>query len=192
VGRLIDDVRARPEGSRTVIVFVSDHGEQMREKGAVGHTGTLFDPEIRIPLWIDAPPGTLTAEEDAHLRALSPQPLTSIDVLPTLLDLMGMLDAPQIAKYRARMPGESLLRGGSAKDQVLPLTNCSELWACAFKNWGAIQGTRKLIATTWDHSWNCFDVATDPDEEHDLGVDACADLRSYAEKTMGGRPFSAK
>ncbi len=192
VGRLIDDVRARPEGGRTVIVFVSDHGEQMREKGAVGHTGTLFDPEIRIPLWIDAPPGTLTEDEETQLRALSDVPLTSIDMLPTLLDLMGMWDSPQIADYRARMPGQSLLRGGSARDQVLPLTNCSELWACAFKNWGAIQGTRKLIATTWDHSWNCFDVATDPAEEHDLGPEACADLRTYAEKTMGGRPFSAK
>ncbi len=192
VGRLVDYVRSRPEGARTIIVFVSDHGEQMREKGAVGHTGTLFDPEIRIPLWIDAPPGTLTLDEEAHLRALSKEPLTSIDMLPTLLDLMGMWDAPQITAYRARMPGESLLRGGSARDQVLPLTNCSELWACAFKNWGAIQGTRKLIATTWDHAWNCFDVAKDPDEVNDLGPEACADLRLYAEKTMGGRPFSAK
>ena len=192
VGRLIDDVRSRPEGARTVIVFVSDHGEQMREKGAVGHTGTLFDPEIRIPLWIDAPPGTLTADEEAHLRALSETPLTSVDVLPTLLDLMGMWDSPSVAPFRARMPGESLMRGGSARDAVLPLTNCSELWACAFKNWGAIQGTRKLIATTWDHQWNCFDVATDPDENHDLGPEACQDLRTYAEKTMGGRPFSAK
>jgi glucan phosphoethanolaminetransferase (alkaline phosphatase superfamily) len=192
VGRLIDDVRSRPEGARTVIVFVSDHGEQMREKGAVGHTGTLFDPEIRIPLWIDAPPGTLTADEEAHLRALSETPLTSVDVLPTLLDLMGMWDSPSVAPFRARMPGESLMRGGSARDAVLPLTNCSELWACAFKNWGAIQGTRKLIATTWDHQWNCFDVATDPEENHDLGPEACQDLRAYAEKTMGGRPFSAK
>ncbi len=192
VGRLIDDVRKRPSGARTVIVFVSDHGEQLREKGAVGHTATLFDPEIRIPLWIDAPPGTLTADEEAHLRALSKEPLTSVDVLPTLLDLMGMWDSPAIADHRARMAGQSLMRGGSPRDQVRPLTNCSELWACAFKNWGAISGTRKLIATSWDHQWNCFDVATDPDEMQDLGPEACADLSPFAEKAMGGRPFSAK
>jgi glucan phosphoethanolaminetransferase (alkaline phosphatase superfamily) len=190
VGRLIDEVRKRPEGPRTVIVYVSDHGEQMREKGAVGHTGTLFDPEIRIPLWIDAPAGTLTADEERNLRALANAPITSLDLMPTLLDLMGMHDAPELASLRARMPGRSLLRGGTPADAVLPLTNCSELWACAFKNWGAIQGTRKLVATTWDHEWNCYDVATDPEEERDLGVAACADLRTFAETTMHGRPFS--
>jgi hypothetical protein len=190
VGRLIREVRARKEGARTVIVFVSDHGEQMREKGAVGHTGTLFDPEIRIPLWIDAPPGTITEDERSALAQLKDTPLTSLDVFPTLLDLMGMYDAPELAPLRARWAGKSLLRGGSSPDSVWPLTNCSELWACAFKNWGAIQGTRKLVATTWDHAWNCYDVANDPDELHDLGPDACAGLRAYAEKTMGGRPFA--
>jgi len=192
VGRLIEQVRKRPEGARTIIVFVSDHGEQMREKGAVGHTGTLFDPEIRIPLWIDAPPGTLTPEEENHLGELESTPLTSLDVFPTILDLMGMYDAPELASLRARMPGRSLLRGGSDPNAVWPLTNCSELWACAFKNWGAIQGTRKLVATTWDHEWNCYDVKDDPDEERDFGPEKCADLRAYAEKTMGGRPFSAQ
>jgi glucan phosphoethanolaminetransferase (alkaline phosphatase superfamily) len=191
VGRLIREVRARPEGARTVIVFVSDHGEQMREKGAVGHTGTLFDPEIRIPLWIDAPPGTLADEERATLAGLIDTPLTSLDVFPTLLDLMGMLDAPELAAFRGSWAGKSLLRGGTSPDAVWPLTNCSELWACAFKNWGAIQGTRKLIATTWDHAWNCYDVVSDPDEVNDLGPEACADLRAFAEKTMGGRPFTA-
>jgi hypothetical protein len=189
VGRLIEGARKRPDARRTIIVYVSDHGEQMREKGAVGHTGTLFDPEIRIPLWIDAPEGVLSADEERNLRALRDVPLTSLDVLPTLLDLMGMYDAAELAPFRAKMPGKSLLRGGSSPEQMLPLTNCSALWACAFKNWGAIQGTRKLVGTTWDHKWNCFDVATDPDEEHDLGDGACADLRGFAEAKMNGKPF---
>ena len=32
---------------------------------------TLYDQEIRIPAWFDAPRGTLTASEEAHLRALA-------------------------------------------------------------------------------------------------------------------------
>jgi len=189
VGRFLTELRARPEGARTVVVFLSDHGEQMREKGAVGHTGTLFEEEIRIPAWIDAPPGTLTPDEEAHLRALADAPLTSLDVLPTLLDLAGLWDAPAIAKFRARMPGASLLRGGSPPDRSIFLTNCSQLWACAFKNWGVIRGTKKAIANQGDHAWNCYDVATDPFELHDLGADACADLRALAESRGHGRPF---
>jgi hypothetical protein len=189
VAQLIEEVGQRPTASPTVIMFVSDHGEQMREKGAVGHTGTLFDPEIRIPAWISAPPGTLTADEQARLRALAVTPLTSLDVMPTLLDLLGVLDAPEIRDLRGHMAGASLLRGGSRPDRPVLLTNCTELWACAFRNWGVIQGTMKLVGTQVDRAWNCFDLASDPDEHHDLGPGGCGDLAKIAEAGMHGRPF---
>jgi arylsulfatase A-like enzyme len=189
VARLIRAVRASPAGPRTVIVFLSDHGEQMREKGGAGHTGSLYDPEIRIPAWFDAPDGTLTATEESALRALADAPVTSLDVMPTLLDLIGLWDSPQIAPMRQKMAGQSLLRGGSSPDRPVILTNCSELWMCPFKNWGAMQGTRKLIATQADHSWSCFDVAKDPAEMADLGPEACGGLQALAEGAFHGRPF---
>jgi glucan phosphoethanolaminetransferase (alkaline phosphatase superfamily) len=188
IGRFLHALRATPEGARTVVVFLSDHGEQMREKGAVGHTGTLYDEEIHIPAWIDAPPGTLDADEEAHVRALATTPVTTLDVLPTLLDLAGLWDDPAFAPFRASMPGTSLLRGGSP-DRALVMTNCSEIWQCAFKNWGAIRGSRKLIAHQYDTAWSCFETSDDPDENHDLGEAACGDLRALAEGNGRGRPF---
>jgi glucan phosphoethanolaminetransferase (alkaline phosphatase superfamily) len=188
VGRFLTDLRKTPMGARTVVVFLSDHGEQMREKGAVGHTGTLFEQEIRVPAWVDAPKGTLTADEERSLHGLSRAPLTTLDVLPTLLDLMGVLDDPAIASFRRSMPGTSLLRGGSDPGRAVRMTNCTELWQCAFKNWGAIRGTRKLIAHQYDPAWSCYDVADDPEELHDLGPDACGDLKEIAEQGRG-RPF---
>jgi glucan phosphoethanolaminetransferase (alkaline phosphatase superfamily) len=189
-GRLLKNLVARPEADRTVIVYVSDHGEQMREKGAVGHTGTLFEPEIRIPFWIHAPAGTLTETERASLVALRDTPVTHLDVFPTMMDLLGFWDAPELAPFRARAAGKSLLRGGSEVERPLAMTNCSELWACAFKNWGAIKGTKKLIAHQGDHAWNCFDVASDPAEEHALDLAQCAELIPLAEGTSAGKhPF---
>ncbi len=189
VGRFLEEMKKRPDAERTVIVYVSDHGEQMREKGAVGHTGTLFDPEIRIPFWIAAPKGTLTEDEEAKLRGLHSTALTSLDVFPTMMDLLGLWDSPEIARFRPRIAGESLLRGGSTPDRSIVLTNCSELWACAFKNWGAIHGTKKLIAHQGDRAWNCFDIATDPQELKPLDVAQCGDLLTVTESTMHGRPF---
>jgi hypothetical protein len=170
VGRFLRALRATPEGARTVVVFLSDHGEQMREKGAVGHTGTLYEQEVRIPAWIDAPPGTL-------------------DILPTPLDLAGVWDDAALATFRARMPGTSLLRGGTPADRAVVMTNCTELWECAFRNWGAMRGSRKLIAHQYDADWSCFDTLADPEETHDLGAAACGDLRDLAEAGGRGRPF---
>jgi glucan phosphoethanolaminetransferase (alkaline phosphatase superfamily) len=189
VGRFLREMHKRPDADHTVIVFVSDHGEQMREKGAVGHTGTLFEPEIRIPFWVDAPPGTLAPDEEQHLRDLRTTPVTNLDVFPTMMDLLGLWDAPQLSPFRTKYAGQSLLRGGSPTDRPIIFTNCTELWACAFKNWGAVRGTRKLIAHQGDRAWNCFDVASDPDETKPLDVAQCGDLLPLAEKAMGGHPW---
>jgi arylsulfatase A-like enzyme len=189
VGRFLTALRATPEGARTVVMFLSDHGEQMHERGAVGHTGTLYDQEIHIPAWIDAPPGTLSPEEEASVRGLATMPLTTLDVLPTLLDLAGVWDDPSLAHFRASMPGASLLRGGTPQTSAVVMTNCTEIWQCAFKNWGAIRGSTKLIAHQYDTSWSCFDARLDPEEKHDLGEAACGDLPALAEAGGRGRPF---
>lgn len=75
--------------------------------------------------------------------------------------------------------------------QVVPLTNCSELWACAFRNWGVMRGRLKLEAREWDFEWHCWDVAADPMERHDLGPAACAPLGEAARALFGGMPRNA-
>jgi glucan phosphoethanolaminetransferase (alkaline phosphatase superfamily) len=188
VARLVHGVRTMKGGDGIVVAFVSDHGEQIRERGAVGHTWSVYDEEVRVPFWIDAPPGALSQAQEASLRTLRDEPVTQLDVLPTLLDVMGVWDAPQMAIFRRAMPGESLLRGGTPGHPVV-LTNCSSIFACAFKNWGAMRGTRKLLATQNDAHWRCFDLADDPAEGRDLGVDACGELRGIAEGDGRGTPF---
>jgi glucan phosphoethanolaminetransferase (alkaline phosphatase superfamily) len=189
LGRFIAEFEKRPEAKRSVVLYVSDHGEQMREHGAVGHTGTLFDTEIRVPFWVEAPKGTLTDAEEASLRRLHDTPVTQLDVFPTVMDLLGLWDSPDLGRFRSRYGGQSLLRGGSDPNRAIVMTNCSELWACAFKNWGAMQGTKKLIAHQGESAWGCYDVATDPGEKKPLDVARCGGLLSLAETTMGGRPF---
>ena len=103
--------------------------------------------------------------------------------------MLGLWDAPPIAHFKEKILGQSLLRGGSPPDRDVILTNCTELWACAFKNWGAINGTKKLIAHQGDLAWSCYDVAKDPDELKPLDVSQCGDLLPFTEKNMSGRPF---
>jgi len=188
VARLVRGMRAIPGGDRVAVVFVSDHGEQLRERGAVGHTWGVYDEEVRVPFWIDVPAGALAPEQAASLHALEQEPVTQLDVLPTLLDLMGIWGAPEIATLRRSMPGESLLRGRTPPRPVV-LTNCSSIFACAFKNWGAMSLTKKLVATENDQDWRCFDVSRDPFERHDLGAAACGNLQAVAEGDGRGAPF---
>ncbi len=187
VARMLAAVRASPAGERTVIVYTSDHAEAFREHGQMGHTFSIFDEEIHVPAWIDAPPGTLNDAEEQSLRSKRHQYLFHVDVAPTILDLLGVPDDPRLGKYRAKMPGHSLLRP-ELTTEPMPLTNCAGVWSRAFENWGMMQGSRKLEARSWDRGWNCYDVASDPLEQMKLPLTRCDDLLELAEQTFGRLP----
>jgi len=187
IAKMIAALKASPAGKNTVIVYTSDHAEAFREHGQMGHTFSIFDEEVHVPAWIDAPAGTLTDEEAKNLRDKRHEYLFHVDVAPTVLDLMGVPDDPRISEYRAKMPGHSLLRS-ELTTAPLPLTNCAGVWSCAFENWGIMQGPRKLEARSWDVGWNCYDVETDPFEQSRLPLDQCDDLLKVAQKTYGRLP----
>lgn len=191
LAKLLAHIRSLELGKRTVFVYTSDHAESFREHGNLGHTYSVLDSEIHVPGWIDAPEGTLTDAEKKSLVAAENAATTQLDLNATMLDLLGLWEAPEIEQYRSRIQGDSLLRP-ERKLRILPMTNCSWVWSCAFENWGILHGWRKLEAREWDHQWHCFDLAQDPGEKADLGPEACPDLVDFAEKTFGRLPGANK
>jgi glucan phosphoethanolaminetransferase (alkaline phosphatase superfamily) len=168
---VVKAVRAMPIGKRTVIVYVSDHGESFYEHESGLHGSSLWDHELRVPAWIDAPPGVLSSEEVASLVAERDVPTTQEDIVPTILDLLGIYGVPQWAEFTRRMVGESLLRRPAAK-RTMALATCNELWPCFVPLTGKLIGDVKWV-TRPPSAGQCFDTRADPDEQHDLGPAAC-------------------
>jgi glucan phosphoethanolaminetransferase (alkaline phosphatase superfamily) len=188
VARMISALKNSPAGARTVIVFTSDHGEAMGEHGQTGHTFSLFDEEIHVPGYIDAPAASLTPSERATLLAQAGRFIVHPDLSATVLDLLGVWQTQQTAKFRSEMLGHSLLRP-LPESAALPLTNCASLWTCAFENWGALRGPFKLIGRTpFDQGWQCFDLRSDPREQDSLSTDECSALQTQTLTWFGRAP----
>jgi arylsulfatase A-like enzyme len=170
-----------------VIVYTSDHGEAFREHWQLGHTSALYDEEIHVPGWVDAPPGTLTPDEEESLRAAKDEMVFHLDLATTLFDLVGIWDDPAFAPFRARMIGHPLTRRERTLEPM-PLTNCTWVWECAFRNWGMMQGPLKLEAREWDNEYHCFNVLEDPDETNNLGEQACWPMPDLARATFHAMP----
>jgi hypothetical protein len=187
IGDLLTSMRKSPAGARTVVLYTSDHGEAFREHGQLGHTTSVFEEEIHVPTWIDAPADVLAPRERDALVAARDALIWHVDVAPTVLDWLGLWDAPALAAARQRMAGTSVLRRPRTT-RILPLTNCTELWGCSFRNWGVARGTLKLESREFDPDWHCWDLARDPYEQHDLGIDACGDLKGAADTFFGRLP----
>ncbi|HEY3665792.1 MAG TPA: sulfatase-like hydrolase/transferase [Polyangiaceae bacterium] len=187
LAKMLAYVRSTEAGKHTVIVYTSDHAEAFREHGQMGHTFSIFDEEIHVPAWIDAPPGTLTDSELKTLTGKQSEYLYHVDLAPTVLDLMGVGGDPSIARYTSRMVGHSLLRPGLS-DQPLLMTNCAGVWSCAFENWGIMQRNLKVESRAWDVGWKCHDVAKDPFELNNEDLSECGDLVELADKAYGRLP----
>jgi arylsulfatase A-like enzyme len=190
VADLLGSLRGSAGGARTVVIYTSDHGEAFREHGQLGHTTSVFDEELHVPTWIDASPDALTPAEREALAAARKAPVWHVDVAPTILDLLGLWEIPAVAAARQRMTGTSLLRPKRTV-AILPLTNCTEIWGCSFKNWGVVRGALKVESRELDADWRCFDVARDPHEQHDLGAGSCTELKGAAEGFFGLLPREA-
>jgi len=196
VGRLLRHVRMSPSGPRTVVVYTADHGESFREHWQMGHTSSLYEEEIRVPTWIDAPEGTLAPEERASIEKARSDYVYHLDLAPTFLDLLGVWDDPALVPFRRRMMGHPLTRPERTLEAV-PLTNCTWVWECAFRNWGVMQGPLKVQAREWDNEYHCFDLRSDPEESQNLGEGACGSLPLLARSfyhhmpnvTPPGRPI---
>jgi glucan phosphoethanolaminetransferase (alkaline phosphatase superfamily) len=191
VASIIRDLRLSERGARTVILYTSDHAEAFREHGQMGHTFSVHEEEIRVPAWIDAPPDTLSESEARALTSKRDAFTFHVDIAPTIIDLLGVWDAPALNRFKTKMLGNSLLRPGLT-ERALPMTNCAGVWSCAFENWGLMQKSQKLIAREWDTAYKCFDVATDPNEQSDLGPEACGPLLGLAQSTFQGLPGQIK
>ena len=70
VSAFLRELRAMPGWDDTVVVFVSDHGEEFREHGGMYHLTTLFDEQVRIPGWLVAGPRALDAVAARGARGL--------------------------------------------------------------------------------------------------------------------------
>jgi hypothetical protein len=180
VARLLRHVRGSAASPRTVIVFSADHGEALAEHDNENfHSSTVYDEELRIPAWIDAPPGTLAPAEVQSLESRRDEPIFQLDLAPTFLDLLGVWDAPELAAFRAAMPGRPLTRPERPVGPV-PLTNVSWVWEYWKPNWGMMDWPLKVLAGPEDSAYHCFDLARDPWEIRDLGEAACGPLAEAA------------
>jgi len=101
VESLLHGLEALGRRERTLVVLTADHGEEFLEHGFVEHAWTLYEESIRVPLILWAG-DALEPARVTHRGSL-------VDVLPTVLDLVG-IEAPD-----GELDGTSLLERNTGR-----------------------------------------------------------------------------
>jgi arylsulfatase A-like enzyme len=161
VGRLLDYVKAQPWSQRTIIVVTSDHGESMNDHGmGYQHGFEIWEPLVRVPLVFRVP-----GFRAHHV----PVKRSAVDLVPTLLDLMGVaqpgpgaLSGESLVVDLAAAPAESYQERDVYLDMPEgPFTHMRR---------GILHGPTpgmKLIHFG-GRQYQLYDLEADPDEMHDI------------------------
>ena len=155
VGRLLDALEENGLLSNTIIVFWSDHGYFLGEKG-LWYKRKAFERSARMPMIIAAP--GLTKGEATS------KPVELLDLYPTLADLCG-LTPPDNLEGRSLRP--LLTKPTSAKWDKPAVT---QVWHNK-KAWGYSLRTDRFRYTEWlegKAGRELYDHKNDPDEVTNL------------------------
>jgi len=90
VARVIAWLEANHLLERTVIVVLGDHGEGLNQHGESTHGFFIYESTTRVPFVIRAPFSLMKGRRVAD-------PVRTVDVVPTVLDLLGLPPAKDVA-----------------------------------------------------------------------------------------------
>lgn len=178
VGMIIDELKAQGMYDDSLIVFTSDHGEMLGSH-QLWQKMCMYEESVRTPLFLKFPnsPGERKTDESGEQSAgrvqSIPDPVSALDVLPTLCDYLGV-EPP------AGLPGTSLMplvrgEGLSAKPVFIQFDGNGargNFQRCV------LDGRYKLIVDMFkDETYlELYDVSEDSQEQRNLAFDAdCAE-----------------
>jgi arylsulfatase A-like enzyme len=175
IGDLLAGLEERGLRSNTLVVFLSDHGEEFFDHKGFEHGHTLFDEIIKVPL-IFSLPGVIP--ENMRVG----QQVRMLDVTPTILDLLGILPTAHLegVSLRPLITGDGEIE--AVKARLLPHRFAyteSMLYGTEKKSITAHPW--KLIYDTVTQKQMLFNLEHDPGEHEDL-IDRQADAHGPLEE----------
>ncbi len=178
LGTLLAELERLGAYDRTLIVFTSDHGEGRGEHDESTHSMLLYESTLHVPLIVKAP-GGLSGTRVAERAG-------TVDVLPTVLDLLGL-------PIPGDLQGESLRRhleaGGATSRSPRPRAYYAEtLSPRLIRGWGELRalfaGDEKYVHGPRPE---LYDLSDDPRELTDLSAERprdAAGLRGQLERYL--------
>ena len=171
LGRIIGALDEAGVSDRTVVVFTSEHGDQLGDHNIIGKA-VFYEQSITVPLLMRVP---WLTESQTRVRGR----YSHIDTVPTILDLVGA-PLPEHLQGESRLPvlrGESTLGGG---DVVIDWTGFAVAPMDGFPELDRVQNTQHRILISSD-GWKLILGPGMRGELYDMNADPCEETNLFDE-----------
>ncbi len=144
IGGILETLDACQYTEDTIILFVSDHGDMLGERG-LWFKMSFFEGSARVPFFIHAP--------DMFRHNIVSKPVSTLDILPSLVELAG-------GERVEGIDGQSLVDLCAGKSQQRPI----------FSEYAA-EGSVAPMIMLRDGPWKFCHCPVDPDQLFNLEAD---------------------
>ncbi len=159
LGKVLDALWASGQRDNTVVIFTSDHGEMGSSHGLAHKGPTMYEENLRIPLWISDPRQVSGFRQCDSL-------ISNLDLLPTLCSLAGVrwpeplqgLDLSPVLSGADGIERDHIFCEGSPRPTAVWRGVRTHEW----KYWHYINGEEILFNLTED-PFEMKNLARDPD-----------------------------
>lgn len=196
LGRVIAQLKQRKLWDDTLFILTADHGEEMGEHGGWQHDQSAYEELLHVPLIIKFPKGQFAGTR------VKPN-VASVDVLPTIFDAIGQVQATGEARGVSLMP---LIRDAAADAPTNARRfasmrhNIKKYYKPSKEQRGDInvvvrEGNWKAIWNVEPGTLELFDLASDPGELKNLAeseADRAASMLAFAKEHYAKCLSSAK
>ena len=190
VGRILAALRDSGQWDNTIIVYTSDHGDMMGAHRLLAKC-TMFQEVLRIPMLLRIP-GVATGGRLA-------EPVSQVDIVPTLLDAMGRTPPDHLEGYSwmPRLRGEGEL---AAKDVFVEWNGRNTGLGAdgpgvyIYDSWRELADERAIRAAVTDPVRTILTPAGWRYSRSTIGEDELYDLNADPRETtnLAGRPEQAE
>ena len=191
VGAFLQALKQSGRLDRTLVVICSDHGEHLGEKQLIGHSISLYNELVQVPLMIHDPSGSFPADTErsdvVSTCRLFHTVLSAAGLANEMEEGMSLAQSPDLTRsvFAEAIPPQNVLSLLQKRQPELVKTH-----ACDQSRRAVWIGNHKLIET--GNRLELYDFCNDPDEMLDLSdifpenVELLQDcLQGFADQNLG-------
>lgn len=187
--RVLESVRREGRLQNTIVIMTSDHGEYPERIHRVPRILSLYEEFIRVPMLVRIPERWRRHHPEAAdaLATNQTRNVTNLDIVPTVVDLLGYDDEQAAPSLRRELSGESLLAPVPTDRTIVALNN-NAVRHWEHKGFGIFWKDWRLVFTDVQGP-RLFDIAEDPRQQRDRWDEAPREVREHMLRTLRENRF---
>ena len=184
LGKLFRTMKSNGLLENTVVIFVSDHGESLKDHNNIGHVDSYYSEAISVPLMMYIPERIAKEKNMQQLKKNTVRNVCTIDIAPTIIDILGLTKDKSVKKYMQVYEGYDLFSKVPEYRSIITMNNneVAKFWV----GLSVIRGDYHYVhrVNVVPNREEVYNLRKDPEELKNINPTISASKRKWLQEAL--------